>query len=201
MKLILASSSQRRIEMLKNLGINPKIIKPLILEKKRFHESAVHYVQRLALEKAIAASKKTKFSKSLFAILAADTIVILGRQIIEKPSSRKNAYEMLKKLSGKNHLVITGWCWLLQSKNGILLQKTFFETTKVSFAKRSDSFWRWYAGTTEPKDKAGAYAAQGIGLSFIERLEGSYSNVIGLPLSKVIESFHSISGKNFYDVF
>ncbi len=196
-QLILASSSARRIEMIESIQIKFKIVKPNIIEKRKINESPTQYVQRLSLEKALAAYKLTPTAK---AVLAADTIVVYKNKVLEKPKSRNDAFKMLKSLSGKKHKVTTGWCWLINDKQK-RITKSYFQTTEVVFAKRPDSFWKWYSQTNEPLDKAGAYAAQGIGLSFIDKLNGSYSNVVGLPLSKVIDTFEMLSKKDFYDYF
>lgn len=197
-KLILASSSPRRIEMLKSLKLNLKIQKPKIVEKPNKLEKPKQYVQRLAREKALDVLNKN--SEKSF-ILAADTIVIYKGKILEKPKSHDHALKMLELLSGNTHEVITGWCWLVKNKNSKLITETFIDQTKVTFSKRPLHFWKWYSNTNEPMDKAGAYAAQGIGLSFIEKIQGSYSNVVGLPLPKVIQSFEKITGKDFYAQF
>lgn len=197
-KLILASSSPRRIEMLKNLKLNFKIQKPNVIEKVKRSEAPKKYVQRLSFEKAL---NIASFNNNKCFILAADTIVVLNGKILEKPKSRNHAFQMLTKLSGKTHDVITGWCWLSVKSKNKLTAKTYYDVTKVTFSKKSKTFWRWYSRLSEPMDKAGSYAAQGIGLSFIESFHGSYSNVVGLPLPKVIASFEKLTGLNFYAHF
>ncbi len=201
MELILASSSPRRQQMLKDLNLNFRVFNPKINETKLRGEPALNYAQRLSIQKAECASiglgflnKKTtgelvsiQLEKD-WAILSADTLVVLGVSTLGKPKNQDEALQFLLKLSGKNHEVLTAFCWLGIVKGKLSIYQSHVRT-RVSFAKMSTSFWKWYASTKEPLDKAGAYAAQGAGMSFIEKVTGSYSNIVGLPLTHVLQSF------------
>jgi septum formation protein len=201
MHFILASSSPRRLELLSSLNFEFHVIKPEIDERRLRGEPAVHYVKRLAQLKAEVAAVKAdaRFKNECWAVLAADTTVVLGNKIFNKPESPEQAYSFLKTLSGKTHDVVTGFCWMgfVRSKSSFLVSHV---RTKVQFSKNSNEFWKWYVSTKEPLDKAGAYAAQGIGMSFIEKVSGSYSNVIGLPLPQVLRSFNECFGVSLHEL-
>lgn len=189
MPLILASSSPRRIQMFKDLGVRFQVIKPKVAEVQARGESPEDYVLRLSRDKAMAVAQRLKdLKKNYNYILAADTTVIIGKRILEKPKSKKDALRMLKALSGRTHQVATAFSWLRVGKGTQALVSEVLKTN-VRFAKRSEAFWKWYVSTGEPMDKAGAYAAQGIGMSFVDSYEGSYANVVGLPLPQVIDCF------------
>lgn len=195
MSIVLASTSPRRIQMFKDLGVTFKAVAPNIVEERQVNELPQQYVRRLSQEKAAAAQHKLRlgFTKNDWFILAADTTVVLGRKLLEKPSSKAEALYMLEQLSGKNHDVLTAFTWLgCRSKKRKAISQVV--RTTVTFSKRPRSFWRWYVSTGEPMDKAGAYAAQGIGLSFVESYKGSYANVVGLPLPQVIDAFEDTFG-------
>lgn len=116
-------------------------------------------------------------------IIAADTIVVLGNRIIGKPSDRKDAEKILRLLSGKTHRVVTGVC-LLRIPGHQRLK--FSVTTEVTMLRMSEGDIRWYVRTGEPMDKAGAYGIQGIGGIFVQKIKGSYTNVVGLPLPELL---------------
>ncbi len=138
------------------------------------------YVRALAEEKAKSISEK--YTESW--VIGADTIVLIGSTILGKPNSTKEARAMLKRLSGRNHRVITGYAICCKSKD-----RYFSETveTKVCFKKLTDSEIEWYIHTEEPFDKAGGYAIQGLGMFLVRRINGSYTNVVGLPVCEIIE--------------
>lgn len=195
MELILASASPRRQQMLRDLGIVFKIQSPNIDETRLRGEPASNFVLRLASEKAESVVRKLRKSESQndWAVLAADTTVVYGKHVLNKPRDEDDAVKMLKKLSGRTHDVITAYCWI-GVRAGKARSVASHVRTKVTFADMPSDFWKWYVSTGEPMDKAGAYAAQGIGMSFIERVSGSYSNVVGLPLSHVLASFKKSFG-------
>jgi septum formation protein len=197
MELILASASPRRQQMLRDLGVRFRIESPDIDEKRLRGEPGAHYARRLASEKADCVAARAVSSaegtKGDWAVLAADTVVIHRGQVLGKPVDAADAQRMLNALSGRTHDVVTAYCWLGYSA-GETLSAVNHVRTRVTFAEMPRAFWRWYVATGEPMDKAGAYAAQGIGMSFIERVSGSYSNVVGLPLSCVLESFEKLFG-------
>lgn len=190
-RLILASGSPRRIELLKKFIPHIEIIIPKITEKIKPSEKPNHYVKRLSIEKASAVSVKIhkKLAKNQSAlILAADTTVVLENgRILEKPSNRKHAFQMLSKLQGKTHRVLTGYCIVEIQHNCAPIIWTRVCTTLVTLSPLSENFINTYIDTNEPMDKAGAYAAQGFGLGFIDKVNGSYSNVVGLPVSEVLK--------------
>lgn len=179
-KLILASKSPRRNDLLEQAGLTFSII------PSDFDESSVTisdpelYVKTLAKSKAIDISKKHPDSW----VLGADTIVLIDGSILGKPGSKDEARSMLKQLSGKTHQVITGYCLCCQTKNNIISETV---KTDVRFKTLRDAEIEWYIQTGEPFDKAGAYAIQGIGAFLVESINGSYSNVVGLPVCEVME--------------
>ena len=203
MRFILASTSPRRIQMLSDLQLTFEMVSPSIDESEKKGELPASYVKRLALEKALAAQKKLGLEKNSgdWTILAADTTVVLGREILGKPFSQGDAVKMLKKLSGRSHKVLTGFA-LVGCVGGKIKKHSKVITTGVTFLKKSDDFWRWYVSTGEPMDKAGSYAAQGIGMSFVKKYSGSYANVVGLPLPEIVEDFQKVFGKKaFLEIF
>lgn len=203
MKLILASSSPRRQQMLRDMGLNYTIVVPDIDEAQRRSERAHAYVKRLAYEKALGAIEKaglawppSKNSEQDWLVLAADTIVVYQKKILGKPLDRADALRTLMKLSGKSHEVLTSYCWIAHRRSQTTVIREVVKT-KVTFASKSRDFWKWYVETGDPLDKAGSYGAQGLGASFIHSIHGSYSNVIGLPLSHAIATFEKKTGLKF----
>lgn len=178
-KIILASASPRRRELLENLGLDFDIRIPEIDERPLPGEQPREHVERLAAEKAAAV-----FMDGV--TIAADTIVVLGDQILGKPTHAAHAREMLRALSANKHEVITGVC--IRDTEHILV---FSVLTKVVFRKLSDKEVEVYIESGEPMDKAGAYAIQGRAASFVQTIEGSYTNIVGLPLCEVHNSLRS----------
>ncbi len=197
-KFILASTSPRRIQMLRDLNISFTSKGSNITEKKRPKETPIKYVRRLALEKSKAIIENSNIKNVV--VLSADTIVVHKNKILEKPKTKKHAMKMLEQLSGKTHFVLTSWCWAL-NQNGKIYFHIKTCKTSVTFSKKNSKFWNWYSNTKEPMDKAGAYAAQGIGMSFIKQVRGSYSNVIGLPICQVLEHYKKITTKDLIEEF
>ncbi len=185
-KIILASASPRRRELLENLGIDFDIVIPDTDESCISTETEPElYVQELALLKAAGAAKK--LGKTLFSdriVIAADTIVVSEGKILGKPKDSADAKEMLKGLSGKTHQVMTGFS-VFRIKDGFSVCKTV--TTDVTFKELSDETITRYIATKEPLDKAGAYGIQGFGAVLCEKLSGDYFNVVGLPVSMLYE--------------
>lgn len=171
---ILASSSKRRIDLLKQIGYIPaQIIPAEIDETPKKSELARQYCKRIALEKAKAISEK--FPQTL--VLAGDTIVTVGRKILGKPSSVEEAVRFLKLLSGRRHQVLTAICFVKGDEVNIKLVKTI-----VKFKCLTEQEIEFHTQSNEWQDKSGGYMIQGIAASFIIRINGSFSNVIGLPL-------------------
>lgn len=194
-KLILASSSPRRAEILRNAGFDFEVVPTNVDESHRPGESAANYIRRLAEEKARAAARQVAndaAADSTF-IVGADTVVVIGNEILGKPSSAAHAREMLHRLSGKTHEVYTGLS-VLQGDG--TASRTAAETTRVTFAVLSEQEIEDYIATGEPFDKAGAYAIQGRGGKFISRIEGCYFNVMGLPLARLYAILHALKGNS-----
>ena len=174
--LVLASASPRRRELLNQIGLQFEVRPADIDESPLPDEKPSAYVLRLARSKA-AASAALGDGREL--ILAADTIVVLDERLLGKPESEAAAHQMLADLSGRNHQVLTGVALCHQAR---ALEVSAVERTEVFFSHLSESEIAWYVASGEPLDKAGAYGVQGLGGLFVERLEGNYSNVVGLPL-------------------
>jgi septum formation protein len=173
--LVLASQSARRREILEHAGI-PFVVRPAGIEEKlAAGESPVEHVKRLAREKAAAVEPGPGE-----VVLGADTVVVAGGEILGKPRDRAEALRMLEKLSGREHLVITGICLRDQTNVAVAV-----EVTRVRFVELSRQEIEDYAAGQEPMDKAGAYAIQGLASKFIDRIEGCYFNVVGLPIALV----------------
>jgi len=179
-KIILASKSPRRRTLLEQAGLEFSVIPSRIDEDFATRTSAESYVRRLAEAKATSVSKL--YSDSW--IIGADTIVFINDTILGKPKSRSEARSMLESLSAKTHQVMTGYCICCQAADRI-----FSETIKtdVCFKKLTPKEIDWYINSGEPFDKAGAYAIQGIGTFLVRSINGSYTNVVGLPVCEVLE--------------
>lgn len=180
-KLLLASGSPRRAEILKAVGWPFEALATAIHETLIEGESAQVMVERLALEKAEAAMKRRPSAL----VLGADTTVVVGSEILEKPEDEEDARRMLRLLSGRWHDVLTGVALL--RAGGADGPAVAHERTQVRFAQMSDEEIDWYVRSSEPMDKAGAYAVQGRAALFIEEIRGDYWNVVGLPVRLVYE--------------
>ncbi len=185
-KIVLASGSPRRAEILKTVNWPFEIVRPDIDETRQENEDAVTYVERLARIKAEAVAGRVTSSL----IVAADTTVVIGEQILEKPSDQNDVRGMLSQLSGRWHQVITGVALI---DRGISATKVAHEVTEVKFAEMSQDEINWYASSGEPMDKAGAYAIQGLGARFIEGIRGDFFNVMGLPLRLLYEMMRELA--------
>jgi len=190
--LILASASPRRRLLLRKMGLEFRVISGNVVEKRRAGESARSYALRMGLKKASQVAKKLKRGKRSW-IIGADTVVTIGSQILGKPKSIEDARRMLGTLQGRSHRVITGLA-LVRHPEG----DTFYRCseTKVYIKKMSLKETEEYIGTGEPFGKAGAYAIQGKGGRLVERIGGSYTNVVGLPLTEVRELLEIACGRN-----
>jgi septum formation protein len=174
-RIVLASASPRRAEILAALGIPFEVVPSAVAEILQPGEDGVSAASRLAREKARDVGRAVSAP-----VLAADTLVFLGSEILGKPADAADARRMLALLSGKTHSVVTGVALLFE---GVLREENAI--SRVRFAGLSPEEIDWYAATGEPMDKAGAYAVQGAGARFVESIEGSPSNVIGLPARAV----------------
>lgn len=178
--IILASKSPRRRYLLKQAGLSFSVIPGTVDESRMPVGSPVDYVRHLAEIKAkdVAAQHPESW------VIGADTIVVIDDSILGKPDSTEDARQMLKRLSGRIHQVYTGFCIC-----NLSLEKKYSETvrTDVEFKQLTDEEINWYIHTPEPFDKAGAYAIQGLGTFLVKRINGSYTNVVGLPVCEVME--------------
>jgi septum formation protein len=186
MKLILASSSPRRAEILRNAGLSFSILSSAIDETPAPGESPAELVRRLSKAKAELVAARTVGPAI---VIAADTVVVLEGQIFGKPRSADDARQMLERLSGRTHSVITGVALLRLPDTE---SREFVETTLVHFDRLSAEEITHYLATEEPHDKAGAYAMQGRAGRYIPRIEGCYFNVVGLPLAHVFSALHEL---------
>lgn len=186
MKLILASSSPRRAEILANAGLPFSVLSSAVDESPYPGESPVALVQRLANAKA---DLVTARAVGPAIVLAADTVVVLDDKTLGKPNSLEDARHMLQQLSGRTHSVLTGVA-LVRLPDGE--RRQFIESTLVHFRPITDEELSSYLATEEPYDKAGAYAIQGRAGRYIPRIEGCYFNVVGLPLSRVLTELHTL---------
>jgi len=178
--LILASASPRRRELLKDLGLEFEIIEARVDEKPEESETALEFVLRAACDKVGAVSEE----KSSAWVLGADTVVVLGSRILGKPKDPEEAINILLELSGRHHQVHTGFC-LKNNKEQVSVSRV--ATTEVKFCHFPREIAAAYVATGEPLDKAGAYGIQGRGGFLVEWINGSYSNVVGLPLYEVVQ--------------
>ncbi|HZK02619.1 MAG TPA: Maf family protein, partial [Anaerovoracaceae bacterium] len=181
--IILASSSPRRIEMLRRNGINPVIILPNIDESSHEQTQPNHLVMELAFKKAesVVPEAKQRFPNKNCLIIGADTIVYL-ETVIGKPKDKEDAFNILSKLRGKEHFVATGVAIIEIPSN---LKKVFYEITKVRFKNYTDDDIHTYIDSKEPYDKAGGYAIQGIWGNNVEYISGDFNNVVGFPWNRI----------------
>lgn len=183
-RLILASASPRRAELLRNASIPFDVDPANIHEQPLPGEKPIDYAKRLALDKArvVAARHPNDL------VLAADTVVVVDEHLLEKPADQRDALRMLQLLSGQMHEVITGVCLVVAGA-----EHSDAETTKVAFMAMSEQDMAEYVASGEPMDKAGAYGIQGMASRWVERIEGDYFNVVGLPVAKVWRLLSTVS--------
>jgi nucleoside triphosphate pyrophosphatase len=181
--LILASKSPRRREILQSAGIEFEVRVVDVPEIRRSGEAPVEYVRRLAKQKAAAVQRNDSET-----VLGADTIVLVVNEVFEKPRDTDDAKRMLRRLSGREHQVTTGIC-LIAPKGEVVDS----ETTSVRFTPLTDAEIDAYIASGEPMDKAGAYAIQGLASKFIDRVDGDYFNVMGLPVARVYKHMKVLS--------
>jgi septum formation protein len=179
--IVLASASHRRRRMFEEAGIPFEAVPADIDESMRAGEAPAVYAQRAAGEKARAVAAAYARSGRTPWVVGADTIVVIDGAVLTKPASRAEAAAMLGRLSGREHTVITGWS--VGRDGGPWIERA--TETRVRFHALSEAQIQGYAATGEGMDKAGSYAIQGIGAFLVERIEGDYFNVVGLPISLV----------------
>ena len=184
MRLVLCSGSPRRREMLSRVGLRFDVEIPRVAESREPGERIAAYPERLARDKASAGleSWRKRGGQGPAVALAADTVVVLGEEVLEKPRDRGDALRMLRQLSGTEHQVITGVCIASDSE-----KRSRSVVSGVRFADLSEAALRWLVESGDGDDKAGAYAIQGLAGAFVERIDGSFSNVVGLPLPETLQ--------------
>ena len=175
MKIVLASASPRRRELLQLIGLDPAVIIPDIDEMIRPGETPEVFLERVTMAKGIAAYKKNLYSHML---ICADTVVLLADSLIGKPANREDAFGMLSRLSGRRHEVLTGMALMYQGDTRFEISRT-----AVYFKELAESEISFYLDHENFLDKAGAYAIQGRAAVFVERIEGCFFNVMGFPLN------------------
>ena len=189
LKFILGSSSPRRLELLKQINFYPnEVFKPEINEEPKKKELPIFYVKRMAKEKMIVVQKK--FPNDL--ILTADTIVYIGRKIIDKTDEKSKAIKFLELLSGRRHRVSTAFNLYCRDK----IDSLRVVTSIVKMKRLTKKEIEMYIESNEWKGKAGAYGIQGSAEKFIQFISGSYTNIVGLPLNQVYGSLNSIGYYN-----
>jgi len=177
-KIILASASPRRAELLYQIGVKFELVPSQIEERPHPDEAPPDYITRIARAKVIAVARQQETGL----IIGADTVVVLDGRLLGKPVDDHEAKSMLKQLSGRWHAVMTGVAlYDVESRHEV----ADYEKTLVKFAQLTDREIDWYVHTGEPKDKAGAYGIQGLGGLFVDEIAGNYYNVVGLPIPLV----------------
>jgi septum formation protein len=182
-RLVLASSSPRRAALLARLGLSPVIRPGDVDETPLAGEDAVTYVSRLAAAKAAAGATANDGE----VVLGADTVVVRDGDLLGKPADDAHAARMLRSLSGRTHEVVTG----VAAQRGSRVVRDHV-TTRVTFRRLSDAELAWYLATGEPTGKAGGYGLQGAGAVLVERIEGSDTNVVGLPLPATVALLRAV---------
>lgn len=182
-KIILASASPRRRELLERAGVSFTVI-PAAGEEKRNSENPAEAVRQLAEDKAFAVAETLKDSEEGTLIIGSDTIVVFEEEILGKPKDEEDAADTLWKLQGNTHQVYTGVS-VLERKNGQWMAHTFYESTDVTFYPVSREEIQAYISTGEPMDKAGSYGIQGLFGIYVKGICGDYNNVVGLPVARL----------------
>jgi len=183
-RIVLASSSPRRKRMFEEMEIPFEIVPADIDESMLPGETPTEFALRVAGEKGLSVSTRLAREGRTPWIVAADTIVVLGDDVLTKPDDEKDAVRMLGLLSGREHTVITGWV-VGRHQGPWVAERT---ATRVFFHALTDEQIRGYAATGDGMDKAGAYAIQGLGAFLVEKIDGDYFNVVGLPISRVVRA-------------
>ncbi|CAB1210070.1 Maf family nucleotide pyrophosphatase [Acinetobacter bouvetii] len=186
-RLILASSSPRRRELLQQLGLEFEIFSPEIDESILQGEDIAAYVERLACSKAQVVLNQ--FPDAI--VIAADTSVAVDQHILGKPESKQHAFAMWELISGRKHDVFSGVCVRTSAEKSSIVVRTQVEFQQLSLDDM-ENYW----ATAEPIGKAGGYAIQGIASRYIPRIEGSYSNVVGLPLHETVQLLQAVKALN-----
>ncbi len=192
--IILASSSPRRKELLESVGLNFQIITPETEETHLKGESAEDFALRLSKDKALSVSRECEEGT---VVIGADTVVVVGNDILGKPLDENDAASMLRKISGREHRVLTAFS-IVKPKSQVLHSEIV--ETLVGVKNLAASEIQGYIMTGEPMDKAGAYGIQGIGAFMVRQIRGSYTNVVGLPLVELLEALKLHGAFNIFSV-
>ena len=187
--IVLASNSPRRKALLEQLRLPFKVVPTFVNESRNASENAKNLVERLSEKKARSVEVEDDWL-----IIAADTLINLNEKIFGKPFSKEDGFLMLRELSGKVHKVHTGVCMVLNKNREI-----FSVQTDVYFRELTDEMINWYWSLDESRDKAGSYAIQGAGSVLVEKIVGSYSNVVGLPLKETADTLGQFGVEIFKD--
>ena len=194
--IILASGSPRRLELMRRIGFEPIVEISSIAEVRADGETPRDYARRLAAEKARDVAGRLADGPHRW-ILSADTIVVHGEQVLEKPTDSADARRMLRQLSGECHRVITAFCWSWPW-GGKEIEEVCDVSATVWLRPLADKMIERYVATGEPMDKAGSYGIQDVGAVLVRRLEGSYFAVVGLPVCEVVETLQQLGGLENY---
>ncbi len=185
-KIILASSSPRRKELLETVGLEFEVINPSADESLLENETPEEFALRVSVDKASSVSRRLE---NPHIVIGADTIVVVDGEILGKPSGEKEAASMLNKISGREHRVLTAFSIVMPEEE--LLHSEIVDT-KVGVKPLAASEIEGYIKTGEPMDKAGAYGIQGIGSFLVKYIEGSYTNVVGLPVVELLQALRNL---------
>ncbi len=193
--IVLASASPRRRELLEQVGIEFDVLSSDIEESPLDGETPPEHAARLAAEKARDVASRIEKDATRW-VIGSDTIVVIDGVVLGKPDDKEDAARMLRKLSGQEHRVMTGYS-IINSLTGEELDGVV--ETKVKVKPLTDDEIEGYVASGEPMDKAGAYAIQGLGAFMIQEIEGSYSNVVGLPICQVVEDLERLGAMRVFD--
>lgn len=189
---ILASGSPRRRALMEQLGFEPEVVVSRVPEEQRRGESAVDYTRRLAVTKAEEVAARLGDDRAhLDWVLAADTVVVFGGEVLEKPTDAQAARAMLGRLAGTEHRVETAFCWLQRSTGKSSVRSV---GATVELRALGDQTIARYVDTGEPFDKAGGYGIQDVASAFVRSVDGSYFSVVGLPVCEVVEELERLGG-------
>jgi septum formation protein len=192
--IVLASRSPRRRRLLEGLGIAFRVIPSEVEEARKSAEAPVPFAKRAALEKGEEVCARLGGQGDLPWIVSADTIVVIDGDVLFKPRDEADAGAMMRRLSGRTHTVVTGWAL---GRSGVTWHVDHAETS-VTFHALSEEEIERYVATREGMDKAGAYAIQGIGAFLVDRIEGNYFNVVGLPVSRVARALVRVGALPYF---
>ena len=185
-KIILASASPRRKELLKTMGLDFEVIPSEVEENIENEKFSTELIENLAVKKAQNVAEKIDFPAI---VIGSDTVVVINEKILGKPKDRKDAFNMLKMLGGSTHQVVSAIAVIDTETNKVLKDSV---VSDVTFKQLSDEEINAYIETGEPMDKAGAYAIQGLAGMFVKSINGCYSNIVGISVFKLAEMLHSL---------